>query len=128
MTLAILLGIAGLACALAAAGLARGSRLSIGHGVTWFLIGLLLLVGGVGLRVAKGAGGAAWLVAAVPGLLIALLLIVGLAHATAITRLDERVKRLAQEVALLREALPGHAGSSPADDAPAPPGRAPDAD
>jgi hypothetical protein len=128
MTLALLLGIAGLACALAAAGLARGSRLSIGHGVTWFLIGLLLLVGGVGLRLAEGTGGGTWLVAAVPGLLIALLLIVGLAHATAITRLDERVKRLGQEVALLREALPGRAGPPPAGDAPAPSGRAPGAD
>lgn len=128
MTLAVVLGLSGLACALAAVGLARGSRLSTGHGVAWFLVGLLLLAGGVGLRLSAGAGGSAWLGAAVSGLAIALLLVMGLAHATAITRLDERVKRLAQEVALLREGLAGDAGAPPAGDAQAPPGRAPDAD
>jgi hypothetical protein len=128
MTLAILFGLAGLACALAAVGLARGSRLSLGHGVAWFLIGLLLLAGGIGLYLASGARGTAWLAAAVTGLAIALLLVVGLAHATALTRLDERVRRLAQEVALLREVLAGDAGTPAAGDAQAPPRRAPGAD
>jgi hypothetical protein len=129
MTLAILLGLAGLACALAAAGLARSNRLSTGHGVAWFLIGLLLLAGGIGLRLWSASRAAAPLTVAVTGLAIALLLIVGLAHASALTRLDERVKRLAQEVALLRDAVAGNAGAPRrTGDEGTPPGPGPGAD
>jgi hypothetical protein len=93
----------GLGIALAATLLARAGRLSIGHGTAWTLSGIALL--GVGLLLGRlwqtrapfTAGAAIAL-----GLALALALAFGLAHAVTLSRLNERVKRLAQEIALQR--------------------------
>jgi hypothetical protein len=81
----------------------RAGRLSPGHTTAWLLLGVGLFLAVLLIRILPGVFGreAAW---------VALLLAVvgvtafALAHAVALTRLDERVRSLAQEVALLREA------------------------
>jgi hypothetical protein len=101
---------AGVLCVASAWGLARAGRLSTGHGAAWTGIGSVLLLAGVGLRLAgplnPGRPGVAVLVF-VP---IVLLLLTGLAHATSLSRLEERVRRLAQEIALLRASASDPAG------------------
>ncbi len=97
--------------ALAALGFAwgRSGRLSMGHATVWLLLGLLLA--GVGLLAALTARDhephpAAWFALS---LLVLAFAATGIAHAAALTRLDQRVRGLAQEVALLNEAR-GRAG------------------
>jgi hypothetical protein len=116
----MLLGLAiagvGLALAVAAWAQARAGRLSTGHGAAWAVSGVVLAAGGLGLGLLgpRGrAGGAAALLLAV-----VVLLIVALAHAVALTRLSERVKLLAQEVALLRRTGDGPAAADAGTDAP----------
>jgi len=92
---------AGLLLVLLAYGLACADRLTTGQGVAWALIGALLCAGGLLLRIGFGGAGSAagsWAL----GFAVLLLLCAGVAQACAISRLEERAKRLAQEVALLR--------------------------
>jgi len=90
----------------------RAGRLSLGHATAWLLIAVCLLLAAVIAWVRPalaGAGSSAFVALLV---VTAGLVIVALAHAAALTRLDERVRRLAQEVALLRaESSVGQAGS-----------------
>jgi len=89
---------------------ARAGRLSVGHGTAWALAGLALLVAGVLLGwIARAT--ATFTTGSAVALTVALALgcTFGVAHAISLTRLNERVKRLAQEVALLRAAA-GSAG------------------
>jgi hypothetical protein len=103
----------GFGMALVAALQARAGRLSLGHGAAWTLAGAALLIAGILLGLFCGArapfttGGAI-----VAGLALALALGFGLAHAVALSRLNERVKRLAQEVALLQATAPSRPGAS----------------
>ena len=100
----------GLVIALVALLSARAGRLSTGHGTAWALAGVVLLVAGALLgwlgraRAGFTTGGSIALTLA-----LALGCAFGVAHAISLSRLNERVKRLAQEVALLRAAGPAGA-------------------
>jgi hypothetical protein len=103
----LLWGIAavGFSIALVAVLSARAGRLSVGHGTAWALAGVALLIAGVGLG-RLGRAHAGFTAGGAIGLTLALALggAFGVVHAIALSRLNERVKRLAQEVALLRVA------------------------
>lgn len=111
----------GFAIALVAVLAARAGRLSVGHGTAWALAGVALLIAGI-LLGWLGRAPARWTSGGAVGLTLALALggAFGVAHAISLSRLNERVKRLAQEVALLRaaagpppaERAPGEAGAS----------------
>lgn len=101
---------AGLVLGLLAFLLGRADRLSSGYGITWLLVGLLLLILGV-----AGPIVAAWL-PGTPQSSLAFLIMAGLLtlpvllglllfEAVTLTRLKERLLHMAQEVALLRSAL-----------------------
>jgi len=107
----------GFALALLACRQASRGRLSSGHGVVWFAVGVLLFLAGVllasgllgdgdaggGARAGDPAGPVRALIGVLTGACV-LLFALGFAHAAALARIDERVKRLAQEVALLNAA------------------------
>jgi len=99
----------------------RAGRLSLGHTTAWLLLAACLLFAGVaaGVRPEIARGPSALLALLVA---VAAMIVVALAHAAALTRLDERVRRLAQEVALLRAqggSAQAQGGSMQAQDAPA---------
>jgi hypothetical protein len=108
----LLWGIAavGFVIALVALLSARAGRLSVGHGTAWALAGVALLIAGA-LLGWVGRAGAGFTTGGAIALTLALGLggAFGVAHAISISRLNERVKRLAQEVALLRAGGPGGA-------------------
>ena len=101
----VLVVVVGVALALFAGCLARSGRVSMGHGVTWLLVGvLLLLLGFFGAELA-GVLGVPAASSYLSFLVIVLLVVLGglcLYHAAVLSRVQERLKILAQEVALLR--------------------------
>lgn len=99
---AILLFAAGVALLLAAWGLTRAERLTPGHGVVWILIGALLCLEGLLLRRGGGPAAAGSAATLALGLPLAFLLVLALAQTCTLTRLEARVRQLAQEIALLR--------------------------
>jgi hypothetical protein len=107
--LALLLMLAGVLAAAVAWRQARAGRLSSGHGATWVGIALVIVAAGILRAVAGESGserGLLWMLT----LLLLLLYGVGLAHAVAVSRLDERLKRLAQEIALRETSPPARDG------------------
>jgi hypothetical protein len=121
--LAILFLGAGALCIACAWGLARAGRLSTGHGAAWTGIGIVLLLAAVGSRLAGGTDSGRPAVVTLVFVPLLLLLLVGLVHATALSRLEERVRRLAQEIALLRASGPDPAGAIRAEGSAAQPPR-----
>jgi hypothetical protein len=115
MLLPSVIAAVGLGVALVAALQARAGRLSVGHGTAWAMAGIALLAAGVLLglfwrrHAGLTAGGAVAL-----GLALAVALAFGLAHAITLSRLNERVKSLAQEIALLHETRERREGADPA--------------
>lgn len=110
----VLVVLVGGALALFAGCLARSGRLSMGHGVTWLLVGVLLLLLGFFGAALAGVLGVPAASSYLSFLVIVLLVVLGglcLYHAAVLSRLQERLKILAQEVALLRataaDPLPG---------------------
>jgi len=115
MLVAWALGVMGLVFAVLAVAHARAGRLSVGHGAAWWVAGTGLLLGGLLLgllwrqRVPLSAG-ACVMLALVGGLALAF----AFSHTIALSRLSERVKLLAQEVALLRSAAREGSSTAPA--------------
>ncbi|MCK4413918.1 MAG: DUF2304 family protein [Candidatus Eisenbacteria sp.] len=109
--LRLMLVLVGVAMIVLAAAQGRAGRLSMGHAAAWFWVGLgaLLLALVATLLEPVDAvlayAGLLWAVGASIGF--------GMAHARAQTRLDERVKSLAQEIALLKGGAEQARGPSP---------------
>jgi hypothetical protein len=99
MLLACLMGGLGLVLAVLAVAQTRSGRLSIGHGTALALGGIALTAAGLLLGLLAPRSALVVLAGA-----LALALGLAMAHAVALTRLQERVRLLAQEIALLRGA------------------------
>ncbi len=104
MLIAGLIALGGAVIALLAWVQARAGRLSTGHGVAWFVAGIAMLVAAAAwsLLVPSAAprSAATLLLLGVVSILAAFVF----SHAVILSRVQERLKILAQDVALLRAA------------------------